>query len=182
MLIGCDDGSVTSTGDEETESVAGPLHAGWDDTTDSDVDADAGLDTTEATADVPSTGTSDGDHGLDAPHGDGYRTLDASYGYGVCDECTSCLLGCDLARTSCEETADYWRWTSETNCWYAYGWVCWYVEPGNDQDGACINYNSCMISASLQHQWDYWQCASTQNSCREYTCTHPCSCHGWPHD
>ncbi|PCC73605.1 hypothetical protein SAMN02745121_07354 [Nannocystis exedens] len=149
-LVGCDEGSVTSTGDEETESAAGPLDAGWDDTTDSDVEADAGLDTTGATGDGPGTDASDGDHALDVPHGGDYRTLDATYGAG-CEECVSCLLECDWARISCEENADYWRWMSERDCWYAYGWVCWYVEPGNDQDGACTNYNSCMISASLQH-------------------------------
>ncbi|MCY1064353.1 hypothetical protein OV090_06255 [Nannocystis sp. RBIL2] len=116
------------------------------------------------------------------PHGDGFGALDVPQEGGFCADCISCLSACDSARTPCEDSADYWRWKSETDCWYAYGWVCWYVEPGNDQDGACINYNSCMISASLQHQWDYWQCASTQSSCREYSCAHACLCHGWPHE
>ncbi|WP_434420965.1 hypothetical protein [Nannocystis pusilla] len=173
-LIGCDEGSVRGTGDEETESAADPLPAGWDDTTDSDGDTAAGLDTTEATPDVSSTGTPDGDHALDAPHAIGDDTPGAAG--GVCDECISCLLACDAGRKSCEGSADYWRGMSETNCWYAYGWVCWYVEPGNDQDGACTNYHSCMLSASLQHQWEYWNCANAQGLCRDYSCIDDCGC------
>lgn len=166
-LAGCDDGSVTSIDDEETESAAGPLDAGWDETT------DAGLGTTEAGADMPGT---PGAHAFDAAHAGELGTPGARG--GGCEACWSCLHACDDAYPSCQASADYWKLMNERNCWYAYGWVCQYVEPGNDQDGVCINYNSCLISADLQYQWDIWDCGSAYNSCRDSGCWNDCLCKG----